>query len=67
MKERKLDERKSDASVVMMMKKTMKEQRDIDRALCVSSIEVNVQLLTVSVCLSVSIQLITFPQATSLN
>lgn len=66
MKGRKPDERKADPSVVLMMKMKMtKDGADRDRALCVSSIEANVQSLTVSVCLSVSIQLITFPQATS--
>lgn len=63
MRGRKTDERNVDASVVMMT--MMKEQVDRDRALCMSSIATNVQFPTISVCLSVSIELITFPQATS--
>lgn len=52
MKERKPDERKAGSSVVLMMKMMMTEDRaDRDRALCVSSIEANVQSLTISVCL----------------
>lgn len=35
-KERKLNERRAGASVVMMMKKMMKGRTDRDRALCVS-------------------------------